>query len=435
MLSLLLAFVAASPQAPLSKDNPRWTPEVQVVADVAPCVVYIEASRPMMVGYQFNAPVYSDEVTSGSGVVIEKSGYIVTNYHVVGNDARSITVQFAADVDPNAKRYDAELVSAVAKDDLALLKINGDREFPVVRRGISSDLHLGERVIAIGNPLQQKLTVSTGIVSGLNRDLKIEGGSVPLHFTDLIQTDAAINRGNSGGPLLNILGELIGINSAVNPYAENMGYAIPVDRVEEVLRDQLLAPSSSRAWLGFEVDDTASMCITRVTPDGPAAREGMDVGYRLLAINGRAIKSSEDYRLLRLPILPNQPVRVRVASASGERELVLRGWNRADGTTFERMGLTVQNFAVGRGLQWVRIDQIAKSGPATALGLKPGDVIASLRVLPNGQPWSTPSAEDLAGLVSGLEPGTELRLEILRDENGDGRMQRDELYNGTLVLR
>ena len=78
---------------------------------------------------------------------------------------------------------------------------------------------------------------------------------------------------------------------------------------------------------------------------------------------------------------------------------------------------------------------MAKIGPATALGLKPGDVIASLRVLPNGQPWSTPSAEDLAGLVSGLEPGTEVRLEILRDENADGRMQRDELYNGTLVLR
>jgi S1-C subfamily serine protease len=428
MLSMLLLTF----QALTAAQKVRETPESRVAAQVAPSVVYIESVQPMLMDFtRFGAPVYADQVTSGSGVVIEKSGYIVTNYHVVGNSSKSITVQFSDEVDP--KHYDAELVSAVPKDDLALLKISGNREFPEVRRGTSSDLMLGERVVAIGNPLQQKLTVSTGIISGLHRDLPVvEGAGMPnLRLVDLIQTDAAINRGNSGGPLLNILGEMIGINSAVNPGAENMGFAIPVDRVEAVLRDQLLAPSSSRAWLGFEVDDTASMCITRVTPDGPAAQAGVDIGYRLLAIDDHPIKTPQDYRLLRLPILPYQPVKLRVASATGERTVELRGWDRPDGITFERMGITVQNFAYDQ-YRFVRVEKTSESGPAVATGLKRGDVIAALRVKPNGQSWSTASPDDLATLISSQPSGAHLELEVLRDEDGDRRW---ELYKGDLVLR
>ena len=144
-------------------------------------------------------------------------------------------------------------------------------------------LQPGETVIAIGSPLGDfKNSVTVGVVSALNRTVPGTGQE------GLIQTDAAINHGNSGGPLLNILGEMIGINTAVNESAENMGFAIPVDRVEEVLRDQLLAPESSRSWYGFDVDDAGTLCINRIVPGSPAALAGMETGYRLLAIDGTA---------------------------------------------------------------------------------------------------------------------------------------------------
>ena len=428
LISLLFALQQDTPY-----DNPRITPEVLVVREVAPTVVYIESNRRVLVGFPFGAPAYKDQLSTGSGVVIEKSGYIVTNFHVVGDDAREITVQFDPDLD--TRRYPAELVSAVPADDLALLKIYGEREFPVVRRGTSSDLMIGERVLAIGNPLGQKLTVSTGIISGLHRDLDVGGAGVPLHFEDLIQTDAAINPGNSGGPLLNILGELIGINSAVNQRAENMGFAIPVDRVEEVLRDKLLSPKASRAWLGFDIDDEASLCITRITAGGPAQQAGIGIGDKLVAIDGAKIASAEDYRLKRLSILPNQPVRLRIKFAvdESEREVALRGWDSVSGLSYERFGATVRRFVWG-GRRFVAIDQVAPEGPARKLGLLAGDVIVMLRKAPLGQPWSTATPEDLANLVSSLERGTEVEVEVLRDEDGDGRPQKNELYRGRLVL-
>lgn len=430
MLSLLLT-VAALPQGTVYR-GPRWTPEVQVVRDVAPAVVYIESKRTVMVRTLFNRKVPRQSVITGSGVVIEDAGYIVTNYHVVASDPETITVQF--DPDQDTKVYDAELVSYVAADDLALLRIHGDAPFPTVRRGTSSDLMLGERVIAIGNPLEQKLTVSAGIISGLHRNLSVETGGVPIEFSDLIQTDAAINQGNSGGPLLNILGELIGINSAVTPGAENMGFAIPVDRVEEVLREHLLAPSASRAWLGFEVDEADSFCVLDVIAGGPAAQAGLEPGDRLLGIDGQTIHTADDYRLMRLPLVPNQPVRLRVETAGGQREIVLRGWDKVDGALFERTGMTVEPFAVGRQ-RWVRVSRVAPDGPAAELGLAEGDVVDAVRVGETGQAWRIHAAEAFASLVAGLEPGQELWIDVLRDDDGDRRLGPDELYKGVLRLR
>ena len=173
---------------------------------------------------------------SGSGVVIHPSGFIVTNYHVV-EGAQQITVSF-----DGIPMVPARMMSAVREEDLALLKIEpvdngsatelpdwdgdgiadlrpaGERSFPTVRMGTSSDLMPGERVVAIGNPHGQTYTVSTGIISGLYREVPVPGRQ--LHFRGLIQTDASINRGNSGGPLLNIHGELI-INTVMNTVPRN----------------------------------------------------------------------------------------------------------------------------------------------------------------------------------------------------------------------
>ncbi|HVS11577.1 MAG TPA: trypsin-like peptidase domain-containing protein [Planctomycetota bacterium] len=441
LLLPLLAFAAQDPAADtvgLSAEQrmaARLTPEARVVQEVAPAVVYIESSRPFWAGFDaFGRRVWQLRMVSGSGVVLDRSGYIVTNYHVVGHDAKKITVQFDPEIDP--KLYTAELKSYVASEDLALLKIEGEREFPVVRRGTSSDLMIGERVLAIGNPFRQKLTVSAGIISGLHRNLTMAGSPQPLSFNDLIQTDASINPGNSGGPLLNILGELVGINTALNTGAENMGFAIPVDRVEEVLRDHLW-PSASHAWLGFEVDESGGFCVTRVVAGGPAAEADLQEGDRVVAVDGAALRSPEDFRRRRADLEPGQPVLLRVRSSDprgSEREIELRGWGRADGTLFERLGMTVE--AHGSLTEaWVRVERLALDGPAWSEGLRRGDLIDAVRIHPGGPAWMIQTAESFASLVSSLEPGTRLLADVLRDLDGDGHPSPAELHKCSLRLR
>ena len=198
MLSLVLCAAQLAPAGqdfltPVERDELRWTPVVAAVKEVAPAVVYVRSERPLPRFYAQRYGRTGTSVTTGSGVVIEKSGYIITTSHVVGEGPHhSITVQFDPDRDP--RTYMAELVSIRAEDDLALLKIEAEHELPVVRRGTSSDLWIGERVIAIGNPFQQKISVSSGIISGLHRDLSIDSGNGrTLRFPDLIQTDASIS--------------------------------------------------------------------------------------------------------------------------------------------------------------------------------------------------------------------------------------------------
>ncbi len=440
MLSLFLCAVLLAPAVQdysvltaAEPEEARWTPVVGVVQAVAPAVVFIQSEHAIPRWFlRKGGPTTS--VRSGSGVVIEKSGYIVTNFHVVGDAAARITVQFGSELnDPEI--YAAELVSFRAEDDLALLKIDAPGELAVVRRGTSSDLWLGERVIVIGNPFQQKLSVTTGIISGLYRDLPIEiSGGRTVRFSNLIQTDASINPGSSGGPWLNILGELIGITTAVNPGAENMGFAIPIDRIEEVLADHLLAPSASKAWLGFEVDEGDSFCITSVTPGGPAALAGIEEGDRLVGVQGQPIRNADDFRLQVLRLRPHQPIQLRVASQEQERELLVRGWDRADGILWERLGMTVEAFAIGR-YRVVRVGRLDADGPAQHLGLEPRDVIDAVQIGARGQPWQIHGPDSLAALVGDQPPGTQLALDVFRDDDRNGELSRSEFYKGVLTLR
>jgi serine protease Do len=428
MLSLLLALTALPQETP-PFDNPRVTPIVLVARKAAPAVVYIEAERPKAVLDVFGRRHAQWDTVGGSGVVVEKSGYIVTNHHVTDQARNLYVTLFEEGAAP--RRYPAKLISSAPSDDLALLKIEAEHELAVILRGTSSDLMLGETVVAIGNPLGQTKTVSAGIISGLNRDLDVPFTQPPLKFKGLIQTDAAINPGNSGGPLLNIEGQMIGINTAIREGAENMGFAIPVDRVEEVLRD-LMLPSASRAWFGFEVDDKSTLCVNEIVPGSPAALAGMELGYRLLAINGVRIKDGEEYRLHRLPLAPNQPATFTLAGPKGDREYVVSGWDRARGTIFARLGMGVSEFRY----LYVRVSDVAQEGPAQKLGLRAGDVIDALRIA--GHPTSVrPRTQaELADLLAALPSGAEMELDVLRDENGDQRIDlRTEVLRGVLVLR
>ncbi len=405
----------------------RVTNEVRVVQAVTPAVVYIETEGTRQVRNFFGAwnQTYGG---SGSGVVVHADGYVVTNYHVV-KGAQKIDLFF--EKDPTT--YPARLISFVESEDLALLELEADGPFPTVRMGTSSDLMAGERVVAIGNPHGQTHTVSTGIISGLHRDVQIPDQG--LFFDDLIQTDASINAGNSGGPLLNIRGELIGINTAMNRAAENIGFAIPVDRVREVLTDHLF-PQARKAWLGFQLTPGDDLVVASVLPDSPAALAGICEGDRILSLGQRRLGSQDDYLLASLEVEPQEPVEIQFERAGRVEEARVRTWDRLDGMTYERLGLTVREEILGRD-RWLFVDRVEEGGPASRLGLSEGDLIPAARVkrVRGARPLQINSRQALARLLTALEPGTELDLNIYRDDNGDRLFARNEMYEGTLALR
>jgi serine protease Do len=447
MTSPLLALFAPLALAALQDapgDDPREalakvervTPVVLIARAVRPAVVYIETESTQRVRSWWGVQdrVYAG---SGSGVVIHPDGYIVTNFHVV-KGARRITVSFAND----PRSYTAELVSSVQAEDLALLKIASPKDaegqplrtFPTVRLGTSADLMEGERVVAIGNPHGQTHTVSTGIISGLHRNVPVADQN--LHFKDLIQTDASINFGNSGGPLLNIRGELIGINSALNSAAQNIGFAIPVDRMREILTD-VLFPEARKSWLGFDLGEGLPLRVVHVWPGSPADVAGICVGDILQKLGKRKVESQEDFLHASLELIPGEMVPVQVAKPDGEENtLSLLAWDRYDGTLLERMGLTVREAQVN-SRTWVLVQEVIPGGPADDVGIRTGDLIPAVETVINGMryPVWIRSRGTLVQLISDLEPGHVLKLDVYRDDDKDRKLTRDELYVGSLTLR
>jgi len=427
------------------QNEPRENQVVRVVRAVTPSVVFIQTEAYQQVRGPFGT---QDRVVSGAGtgVIVHPLGYVVTNYHVV-EGARTVTVSF--DGDPG--RYRAQIVSFVREEDLALLRIidvpeslRSNRgavaashqaevpaEFPTVRWGTSYDLMPGESVIAIGNPHGQTYTVSTGIISGLHRDIDVQQRG--LHFSGLIQTDASINRGNSGGPLLNIRGELIGINSAMNEAAENMGFAIPVDRVRQVLTDALF-PQARASWLGFKVGEGDSLRVARVVSDGPAEAAGICEGDQVVAIDGVDMKNAEDFLMGSLQVSPGARARITVRRGRDLLQRELLAWEPLDGLLFERLGATVDEYVVA-GRKYVRVVRVREGGPAHQIGMLPGDLLPALRPELQGQrggaAYRIQDRAVLAGIVDRLEEGTFIEFDVRRD-NGQ-RMY--ELLNGRLKLR
>jgi serine protease Do len=429
-----LAFLPQIPTAPDAEEKlrRRITPIVQVVEAASPAVVYIETDGFKMTANFFGQLFKSPFSGSGSGVVILKEGFIITNYHVV-KDAKKIKVSFDKRFDEH--QYDAVEVSHVETEDLALLKIDRERECPTIPLGTSSDLMPGETVIAIGNPLGQTHTVSQGIISGLHRNVQMP--DVGLEFSDLIQTDCAINFGNSGGPLININGEMIGMNSAMNANAQNIGFAIPVDHIKDVLQDQLLSPETASTWLGFEVESGDHLRVARVVPGGPAAQAGLKPGDCIVAIGGTAVAKQDDYRLARVGLAPQRDVEVQVESRGATRKLKMSAWEKIDGILFEHLGFKVEQAAL-QLTPYLRVSEVRPQGAGEKIGLQVGDLFNVVRPVIGGKTYParyTYMRETLAALVSLMQADAELEIEVLRDLNGDHRFTRDELLRGTLKLQ
>jgi serine protease Do len=433
MLTLLAAAVLVqTPSAPLSaaeKYKRRVTPIVEVVEAASPAVVYIQTEQYRDV-QDWWGRVFSMKTGAGagSGVVITKEGFIITNNHVV-DGATHIKVSFDKRFDEN--EYEADVISSVRREDLALLRIRSEREFPTIPLGTSSDLMIGETVVAIGNPYGQTHTVSQGIISGLHRNVDIPNNG--LHFDDLIQTDASINFGNSGGPLLNINGELIGINSAMNAQAQNIGFALPVDRVKAVLEEQLMP-----TWLGFDVEPGDHLKVENVVAGGPAAQAGLKAGDCIVSLNNRPVVKQEDYRLARVGLANLPEVEIQVERGGKTFTRRLKVWDRPNGVLYEHMGIKGEKFGLGGG-SYVRVTEVQPDGPAFKLGLKAGDVIDA--VMPTAQignrrrAVAIDSPEQLAWLIDQLPPNSEVYLDLYRDLDNNNRFTKDELHRGLLTLR
>lgn len=352
----------------------RVSPEVQVVRLVEPSVVSIQTNKMIEQGYRdlfgnwYRMQQSSKPYSQGSGVVIDNEGYVITNEHVV-RGADQIKVRFNPKYDPN--EYDATVISHDEPGDLALLKIMSEKKFTAVPIGHSNDLMIGERVIAIGNPYGEQNTVTAGILSAIGRDVVLENRKV----TGLIQTDASINPGNSGGPLLNINGELIGINNAIHPLAEGIGFAIPVDRVVEIINSHLLnIDETQRIWFGAKFGKSMTTTVEMIEDESPAERAGLAKGDQIIAVNGKDIDSFNALSKAILSLDPGQKINLTVQRRGSREKLAVELAAYADKITLDRLGLQVETAQSGDQSQ-LRVTRVVPNGPADRIGIQEKDIL------------------------------------------------------------
>lgn len=241
----------------------------------------------------------------GSGLVVHRSGYILTNAHAVDRVASHL-VTFG-----NGRHYRAELVAIVRDRDLALLKIEPDHPLQPVQLGRSGDLMIGETVIVIGNPYGLLHTCTSGIVSAIGR--RSQPDRLPgVVLTDLIQTDAGLNPGSSGGPWFNILGEMIGVTTAVRPDSERIGFAVPVASIRKALPGMLDVERRYGITTGLKVHPPEPCSVVAVAADSPAAAIGIRQGDRIVQVDTIPITSGADFSLALVGRKPGERLALRL---------------------------------------------------------------------------------------------------------------------------
>jgi serine protease Do len=341
-------------------------------------------------------------VTSlGSGFVIDASGIVITNNHVV-EGADEISVNFT-----DGTTLKAELIGRDPKVDLAVLRVKPTTPLVAVKFGDSDKLRIGDWVLAIGNPFGLGGSVSLGIVSARNRD--INAGP----YDDFIQTDAAINKGNSGGPLFNLEGDVVGINTAIyspSGGSVGIGFSVPANTAKGVVEQLIKFGETRRGWLGVRIqqvtpdlieslglDRPRGALVADVTPEGPAAKAGIMAGDVVVEFNNRPIKEMKDLpRIVAdTPIGQKVPVKVMrkgkevMVSAEigrledGEKQVAATGGDVPVPSTVDTLGMTLSplndqlraQFNIDKDVNGAVVTAIDPSGPAAEKRLEPGDVI------------------------------------------------------------
>jgi S1-C subfamily serine protease len=331
-----LAFLASpAPDGPPGEGRPRPGPAapsmeearnlldsysqavMRVVEEVGPAVVSVGVVKTQTARTRDGRQVPYQSPGSGSGVIVTPDGYILTNSHVVDQAGR-LTVTLA-----DGQEFRADLVGQDPETDTAVLRIPTGW-LPAAALGESSRLQVGQVVIAIGNPYGFQATVTSGVVSALGRSLRSETGRL---IEDVIQTDAALNPGNSGGPLVDTRGQVVGINTAIIPYAQGICFAIPVDTVRWVTSQLIRTGRVRRAHLGilgarrplptrmvrhFHLEARSGVQVTGVEPASPAAAAGLREGDIIVQVNGSPIAGIDDLQRLLGRVELGMPLRIDV---------------------------------------------------------------------------------------------------------------------------
>jgi serine protease Do len=381
----------------------RRTATVEVVQKVGSAVVNITTERvvarrpfgprspnPMFDQFfrDFFEPRLPQTLQSlGSGVLIDPEGRVLTNEHVVARASR-IRVSIS-----DGREFEASLIGADPNNDIAVLQVEGSDGLPWIPPGSSEDLLVGEPVIAIGNPFGLSNTVTTGVISALNRSVRTE----KRVFHGFLQTDASINPGNSGGPLLNAEGQLIAINTAVYQGGQGIGFAIPIDTAKRVIRDLIAHGEVVPAWLGLDFQDLGpalkealqlppelrGALVNRVRERSPARLAGIRRGDVVTRLDGRPLESARGFFEMLETVTVGQELRLDLWRNGKARSLTAR----ADEIPDDRVTQLVEDLLgmkLGpheRGGGYVVRSVRAGSG-AARIGIQPGDLVLGL----NGRP-------------------------------------------------
>jgi len=375
-------LLLAAPLAAQSSQAARRTPVVTVAEKVSPAVVNVSAESVVrdvdpFFG-SFFGPSERRTQSLGSGLIVDANGIVVTNAHVIEGASRIVVTTL------DGRELDADVLGSDRDADLAVLKVKV-RGLPAVPLGRSTDLMIGETVIAIGNPFGLSHTVTSGVLSALGRTVPSERGE--RVFTDFLQTDASINPGNSGGPLVNILGEVVGINTAIIQGANGIGFAIPADRARRVVDDLLRYGELRALWTGArlltvdaelarrsELPVRRGAMVFKIFPDSPAVAAGLHEKDVIVSVNGHPVTAREDVATAIYTAPAGTALELEVRRGDRTVKVSLKAVTPPQGLGREllerNVGLRVEE---ANGSLVIR--RVADGSIAERKGLRPGDLI------------------------------------------------------------
>lgn len=363
---------------------------------------------------------------AGSGVIISREGYVLTNNHVV-EGAKEVTVTLA-----DKQEYRARIVGRDPKTDLAVLKIDAKQSLPVAAMGDSENLRVGDWVVAIGNPFGLANTVTAGIVSAKGRII----GAGP--YDDFIQTDASINPGNSGGPLFNLRGEVIGINTAINPMGQGIGFAIPINMVKPLIPQLVATGEVTRGYLGVSIQsitpdlskalqlkETKGALVGDVVSGSAADKAGIRRGDVIVAFNNQRVEEAHDLPAMvaKTPVGKEAAITILRGGAKHELPITVGKFpsetakdEESGDTEKGTWGLRLQDLspqmAAKRGLsadQGVLVAGVQPGSPADRAGLRTGDIVLEV----NRQPAH--SVKEVEAAIADADNTDALLLLVKRD--------------------